>query len=369
MEPRPVELRHILHRNPETAYNEINTTETIKQFILSVEGAAEKLKLHTPLKTGLLVEYKVNDGSFIIFRADIDALSIKEETGWEFKSENENMHACGHDVHTSILFGLLKHVIENNIDRNILFMFQPAEESGGGAMKFFETGIFENYNIKSAFALHVTDEYPKGTIASTSGVLFASALELDIDFYGTPAHIAFPQNGKNAFNALRLFLDSVDKIPKNLVEPSLLGVGKISAGNVRNILPGHAKIEGSIRALSIEKAEDLLSKLNEILAGIETITGVKGEILCRVKYPEVIVNDPLFNKFSGIFSERFKFIDCSYKMTAEDFGYISKKYESFMFWLGTSTGSRFGLHNPKFLPDDSIIEDGIAAIKLILENS
>jgi N-acetyldiaminopimelate deacetylase len=364
----PIELRHILHRNPEIAYQEVKTTELLINSIKSLKNADSLLKIYTPLPTGLLAEYKVNDGDYYLFRADIDALQIVEETDYEFKSENSRMHACGHDVHTSILYGLLKYVVENKIDKNILFMFQPAEESGGGAMKFFATGIFDSYNIKNAFALHVTDDYEKGTVASTAGVLFASALELDYDFRGVAAHVAFPQNGKNAFNALRLFLDAFEKLPREIHEPIILGVGKITAGDVRNISPGYARIEGSIRALSVESALETFDKVEAILQGIEKFTGVKCSVSKLVHYPEVVISAELFQKYSAILSAKHKFIDASYKMTGEDFGFISRKYPSFMFWLGTSTGSKYGLHNPKFLPDDSVIEDGISVFKEILLN-
>jgi len=369
MEPTPVELRHKLHSNPELAYAEFKTTNLILESINAIQGAKDILKLHFPMHTGLLVEYTVNEGDYLLFRADIDALPIVEETEYEFKSVNSYMHACGHDVHTSILYGLLKYVIENKINKNILFFFQPAEESGGGAMKFFDTGVFDPFKIKNAFALHVTDEYEKGLIASTAGVLFASALELDIDFKGVAAHVAFPQNGKNAISALRLFLDAVDKIPKDVNEPTIVGVGKISSGEVRNIAPGSARLEGSIRALSVEKANFVWAKIEDILTGIEQITGVKWVLTRGAHYPEVVVNKSLFDKFSNLLGEKYKFIDCSYKMTGEDFGYISRKYDSFMFWLGTSTGEKYGLHNPKFLPDDSVIEIGISIFIEILNNS
>lgn len=369
MAPSPVELRHNLHSNPELAYHEFKTTKLILESIDAIPGAKEVLKLHSPMHTGVLVEYKVTEGDYLLFRADIDALPIVEETDYGFKSKNEYMHACGHDVHTSILYGLLKYVLENKISRNILFFFQPAEESGGGAMKFFDTGVFDQFNIKNAFALHVTDEYQKGLIASSSGVLFASALELDIDFKGVAAHVAFPQNGKNAINALRLFLDAVDKIPKDINEPTIVGVGKIAAGDVRNIAPGSAILQGSIRALSVEKANKVMVKLEEILLGIEKMLGVKSVITRGAHYPEVFVNDSLFQKFSKILSQKYEFLDCSYKMTGEDFGYISRKYDSFMFWLGTSTGEKYGLHNPKFLPDDSVVEIGISIFIDILNNS
>ena len=103
----PTELRHTLHKFPELMFEEFKTTEIL---IKNIEGM-NRIKILRPLETGLIAEYKVNEGSFYLFRADIDALPIKEETGVSFASTNNLMHACGHDVHTSILYGLLQHVV------------------------------------------------------------------------------------------------------------------------------------------------------------------------------------------------------------------------------------------------------------------
>jgi N-acetyldiaminopimelate deacetylase len=362
----PVELRHKLHKNPELSFEEHETT---KLLINSVENLNnDNITVHTPFKTGLLVEYKVNNGSYLLFRADIDALPVKEENDIEFRSTNNYMHACGHDVHTSILYSFIQHVITAKIDRNILFLFQPAEESGGGAMQFYDTGIFDRFNITNAFALHLTDEYPENTIASTEGVLFASALEIDIEYFGVPAHIAFPYEGKSALSALRLFLDSADSIPKNYSEPFVFAAGKIISGEVRNIIPAYAKLEGTIRSLSSKKALEFTDKLNLILESVKNITGVNYSLIKGAHYPEVIVDNQLFNSLKNVLEKKYNFIDCGYKMTGEDFGFFSQKYPSFMFWLGTSRGERFGLHNPRFLPPDEIIETGKNIFTDILNN-
>lgn len=364
---KPIELRHLLHQNPELAFEEYKTTEAIISAVKSLPNPKNYFTIHAPMQTGLLVEYKYNDGSYILFRADIDALPIKEETLYKFKSKNNYMHACGHDVHTSILYGLLEYVSEHKINQNILFLFQPAEESGGGALKFLRTGILSQFKIDKAFALHVSDEYPLGTVASSRGVLFASALEVDVKFIGKNSHIAFPQDGKNAFNSLRLFLDSVDKLPKEISEPVLIGFGKIASGQIRNIIPGEAILEGTIRALTMKKTNMLFSTLENIATGIERITDVKIELKKGAQYPEVIVNEIIFDELKNKLSEKFNFIDCGYKMTGEDFGYISHQFPSFMFWLGTSKGEHNGLHNPKFLPDDDVVDTGIDILKEILK--
>ena len=360
----PIELRHKLHQCPELMFKEFETTQLLFENISQLP----KIKIHKPLETGLLIEYTVNNSDYLLFRADIDALPIEEKTGVEYASTNGNMHACGHDVHSAILYGFLKYIVENNIEQNILFLFQPAEEGGGGAEKILNSKILDNFKIKSAFALHVTDEFDFGTIASTSGILFCSALEINIEFIGKESHIAFPENGANALSALRLFLDTIEKIPKNLNEPFVFGVGKVEAGIVRNIIPAKANLEASLRVLKKEKAEEFKIQLNNILTSIQNLLNVKYNISYGSFYSEVLVNENLFRTYSKVLSEKFNFIDCGYRFTGEDFGFISQVYPSFMFWLGTAKDKKYGLHNSKFLPDDSIIETGINAFKEILLN-
>jgi hypothetical protein len=151
-------------------FNEFETTKLLEENLSKLDG----IKIHKPLETGLVAEYKVNDGPYLLFRADIDALPIKEETGAEFASKNDCMHACGHDVHTSILYGFTEYVTKSKIDKNILFLFQPGEEAGGGAEKVIDSGILDKFNITNAFALHVTDEYDKPVVIEE--------MDVDLDF-------------------------------------------------------------------------------------------------------------------------------------------------------------------------------------------
>jgi N-acetyldiaminopimelate deacetylase len=129
----PVELRHTLHKIPELAFKEFQTTDLLIENITKLPGA-DKIKIHTTFPTGLLVEYTVNNEEYLLFRADIDALPIKEENDIEFKSTNDLMHACGHDVHSSILYSFLYELLQEKTEQNILFLFQPAEEAGGGSV-------------------------------------------------------------------------------------------------------------------------------------------------------------------------------------------------------------------------------------------
>ena len=364
-----VELRHLLHQNPELMFEEFKTTSILFDNLSLISG----LKILKPLETGLVVEYTINDGNYILFRADIDALPIQEQTNCSFSSENKFMHACGHDVHSSILYGFIKEVVDMKINQNMIFVFQPAEEGGGGAEKVIGTGVLENYNIKNAFALHVTDEYDFGTIASTAGELFASSVEVDIIVYGKSSHVAFPEKGIDSLKVLRLILDEVDKIIANEPKPVLFGCGKITGGAVRNILADSAKAECTLRTLSIERSKNIIKKFDLVKFIIEEKTKAKIDINLNAFYTEVVNDESLFNSAKSFLGKDYNFIDCGLKMTAEDFGFFTKKYPSFMFWLGTLQGERFGLHTPCFLPDDKIINKGIdiylSILKLYLTNN
>jgi N-acetyldiaminopimelate deacetylase len=358
----PVDLRRRIHQNPELMFEEYATTSLLLENISSLEGVI----IHRPLETGLLAEYRVNDGPYILFRADIDALPIKEETGSPFASRNNFMHACGHDVHTSILYGFLLRTVETKPDRNILFMFQPGEEGGGGAEKFIKTRILSRFDIRNAFALHVSDEFDKGTVASTPGLLFASSYEVDFEFFGRSAHVAFPENGRNAFDALTLFIDRAKSAAKEEPEKTLFGYGKISAGVVRNIVPGYAKLEATIRTSDQRKSEQFLQKMVIHLNEIEEKTSVAYKVNTGALYMEVINDRGIYDACRETLAGKYGFIDSGYKMAGEDFGFIANLYPSFMFWLGTGVNERFGLHNPKFIPDNSVIRLGIEAFEEIL---
>jgi len=365
----PVEVRHHIHKNPEIAFQEIETTKFIEE---QINKLAQKynfnLKIFKPLETGLIVEYKKNDGEYTIFRADIDALAIDEDTECDFKSINGKMHACGHDIHCAILYGFLERVLQKNINKNILFVFQPAEEGGGGAKLMLDTGFFDNYKIDSAYAIHVTDDYPIGNIATKKGIIFASAMEINADFYGESAHCAFPHEGRNALNALRTFLDEVDRMPKNPEIPFVFAPGVVEAGEVRNIIPAIAKLKGTLRSLKAEYTEFYYNKLKEIADKSAKMHNCESQVYMGSFYAEVDNDEKLFEKHKNLFESKYNFKDAAFKFVGEDFGFFSKKYQSLLLWLGTLEDKKYGLHNKKFLPSDKVIEIGINAFEDIVES-
>ena len=364
----PRELRHDLHQHPELSLQEHRTTRVLKKNIKSLcKHYNCECSFFQPLETGLIIDYNPVNSDYILLRADIDALPIKEESGVKFHSLNDNMHACGHDLHTAILYGTLQYVLRNQFQKNIIFLFQPAEEENGGAQKILESGVLGNYNITRAFALHVTDEYKHGTLASRPRVLFASSLELDIHFSGRSSHIAFPEQGRNALLALTNFLNRVDSVLGDEPDEAVLGFGQATAGKARNIIARNAQLMGTLRTSTMERTDYYVKRLEDALSTIQKSTGVDYELQKGAQYREVY-NDPLlFQKFRYSLPHNFSFIQCSMKMTAEDFGYFTEQYPAVMLWLGTRKGEhQAGLHNSKFCPSDDIIDTGIEVYKTLL---
>jgi len=364
----PKQLRHDLHKHPELSLQETRTTGVIKENIEALFSKNNvNFPLLKPLKTGLLVNYNpIHSNSYILLRADIDALPIKEKTGVKFQSINDNMHACGHDIHTAILYGTLIYVIKNEINKNILFLFQPAEEEHGGAKNILKSGVLDENNIKRAFALHLSDDYPQGVIASRPKILFASSLEMDIKYQGRSAHIANPEKGKDALFALTRFLEKSRIYIESRDDPTLLGFGRAYAGKARNIIAEQAILKGTLRTKTMAESKTVLKDLLHILDKISNKLNIDYQLIKGAQYREVY-NDPLlFSKARYALSRELSFINCEMKMTAEDFGYFTEKYPSFMFWLGTRKNNKTGLHTPYFLPDDEVIDMGIDINKILL---
>ncbi len=345
----PIELRHELHSNPELAFNEYKTQSILIESLESLN-----LKPIIIAKTGLIFHIeKDKTKPSILYRADMDALPLTEKTGCDFSSTNGNMHACGHDIHMAVMYGVIKEIVEKDIPGNYVFIFQPAEETIGGA-KYVIDEMRERYKIKYATALHVTDEYKLGEFASTERTLFACAMEITVKFKGLSAHIAQKHRGIDALKHAVEFLNEFyhSSIDNNEYGKRVLaGFGKMFAGNVRNAIADYSEVQGSIRGETLEIVLQTFEKISQI------VQKYNGTIEKGSLYPPVVNNDKLVQKFHDFVSKSgLKFINCGMKYTGEDFGFFTMKYPSLMFWAGVRTNDvQYGLHNPKFLPSDDVI--------------
>ncbi|MEN3008902.1 amidohydrolase [Pseudothermotoga sp.] len=345
-----ITLRRLIHQNPELAFEEHNTQRLIVEFLREL-GVNNFVKIGTGVLAPVV---RAKDEAFIIVRAEMDALPIEEKTDYAFRSKNGKMHACGHDFHIAAVCRVVKRVIQEKLRGNFLFVFQPAEESGAGAKIIVEHILQWDFRVKAALAMHVTDEYPVGVIASKPGVLFSASCEANVRVEGQPVHVAMHRLGKDA---LRGAIEFLKGIYNSDWDDSLVYFGKLSAGQARNVVAGEALLEGTIRARSFERVEEIVKGMCELGRMVEQETGLKVHVDLGAKCPEVKVNEDLFVILKNISKQYgIECLQCEVKLTAEDFGYFSRHFPTLMFWFGVRESSHIeGLHSAKFLPSDELI--------------
>ncbi len=356
-----IEIRKGLHRIPELGFEEIKT----QKYILQLLENLDRLKIHTFEFPGIVVEYSCGNGKYKLFRADMDGLPITEDTNCDFSSEHKGkMHACGHDMHMTILIGLIEKVVTDNLNENLLFLFQPAEEGKGGAMRILNTGIFDKFDISEAYSLHVNGEMKTGEIASKPGIFFANTQEIEVVFKGRSAHVAFAEKGINALTAGAEFYLEIEKeiMRKFPIRKQVIcAFGKMNAGVVMNAVPAECRLEGTFRAFTDKDHEILKALIENIKSQIAKKHGVDAEIIHKSYYKEVSNDEKLFKKLKlKALETQIEFKEAKMVFTGEDFGFFTEKYNGLLFWLGVGKkDSNADLHSPKFLPDEKAINIGV----------
>jgi N-acetyldiaminopimelate deacetylase len=353
-----VAIRRDLHQIPEIGFREFKTQQYLLNYITSL--ASERMEIET-WRTGIFVKIKGRNPSKIIgYRADIDGLPIIEETGLSFASKHEDyMHACGHDFHMSIGLGLLTHFVENPIDDDLLFIFQPAEEGPGGAEPMLKSDAMKKWKPDMILALHVAPEYPVGTIAVKEGLLFANTSELFIDLKGKGGHAAYPHHTNDMVIAACSLVGQLQTIVARNVNPldaAVITIGKVTGGTVQNIIAETARLEGTIRTLNPESMVKVKSRIKALVEGVQVGYECKAEIDYGAMYHQVYNQEQLTQEFMEFTdqSTEVQLYRCTEAMTGEDFGYMLKEIPGFMFWLGVA--SEYGLHHAKLAPDERAIE-------------
>jgi len=356
----PKTYRKELHQIPELAFGEFRT----KAYILS------QIKRHPDLKIiefsqspGLLVEYAKLDTPFRLFRADMDALPMQEQTNCSYSSTHDGiMHACGHDVHMAVLLGLIDRVVEMQPKVNLLFIFQPAEEGKGGAECILSEGIIQNYDIEAVFALHVHPKLPIGTVSSRPGIFFAIPQEFDVTFFGKKAHAAIPEDGRDALRAGMEFYTQMSSFAQSLEERNIFHIGVMNSGVIRNVIPDKCILEGTHRTLSLAAKQQMNDQIhhNAHELSIKYKVDYKIDFLCS--YEPVVNNPSLVDELKDVCSRlSFQYQESPIYMTGEDFGFFTSLYPGLLFWLGANDPAH-DLHSETFLPDEDCIEAGIETL-------
>ncbi|AZB42639.1 N-acetyldiaminopimelate deacetylase [Bacillus sp. FJAT-42376] len=354
-------IRRDLHQIPELGFQEFKTQRYLLHFFEKLPANRFELK---KWRTGLLVKIKGTNPSKIMgYRADIDGLPITEQTGYSFSSVHEGMmHACGHDLHMTIALAIAEHFIHNPISDDLLLLFQPAEEGPGGAQPMMESEEFKEWKPDFITALHIAPELPAGTIGTKPGLLFANTSELFIDLKGKGGHAAYPHTAKDMIVAASQLVGQFQTIISRNVDPldsAVITVGKITGGTVQNIIAENARLEGTIRTLSVQSMGRVKERIEAIVKGLELAYDCEAHIDYGAMYHQVFNEAELTKEFMQ-FAESLPFVQFEKSkeaMTGEDFGYFLSEIPGFMFWLGAE--SPYGLHHSKLQPDENALETAV----------
>lgn len=373
-EDQLIKIRRHLHQIPELALQETETHAYLMQIISEMNQQYLEVREFDELPTAIMVlVHGKNPRRTIGYRTDIDALPVTEQTGLPYQSTHPGvMHACGHDIHMTVALGGLSYFSEHQPVDNLLFFFQPAEESEAGGKRAYELGLFEGKWCPDEFyGLHDNPELPAGAIGCRMGTLFAGTTEVNIDIEGKGGHAAFPQDAKDAVVAAANLIVQVQTIISRSIDPIDSGVitlGKIEAGTIRNVIAGHARIEGTIRGLTQDMILLIDRRLQEVCNGIQASFGVKVKLgLNQGGYWPVENNPELTKRFIKYMHDTptVNFIETKPAMTGEDFGYLLAKFPGTMFWLGVDDDSQ--LHSATLTPNEAAIQRGVDAITGFLD--
>jgi hippurate hydrolase len=362
-----VALRREIHREPELGFD---TEKTAEKVLNALDGLP--LEIQTGVaENGVVATLKgEGDGPTVALRADMDALPIHEETGLPFASETDGkMHACGHDGHTSMLVGAARTLSQDHLrerlNGTVKFVFQPAEEGGGGGRVMVEEGVAED--VRSIFALHLWPGLSFGTAATKAGPIMAAADAFEMKVKGSGGHGAMPHLTVDAVAISVQIVTALQTIVSrevNPVEPAVLTVGEIGAGTAFNIIPETARLGGTVRTIDPELRKRIPERMGEVACGIAH--GMRGDIELdyRFSYPVTRNHDDAVELALGVAGKLFgeeRAVELTHpSMGAEDFAFFLEKVPGAFIWLGV--GDVSGLHTPKFAFDEEILPQGAALL-------
>jgi hippurate hydrolase len=364
-----IALRRDIHREPELGFD---TEKTAEKVLAALEGLP--LDVETGVaENGIVATLEgEGDGPTVALRADMDALPILEDTDLPFASETEGkMHACGHDGHTSMLVGAA-HALSGRRDQlggNVKFIFQPAEEGGGGGKVMVDEGVADG--VSSIFALHLWPGLPFGKIATKAGPIMAAADAFEMEVKAAGSHGAMPHLGSDAISIAAQIVTALQTIVSrevDPVEPAVLTVGEIGAGTAFNVIPDKAHLGGTVRTLNADVREEMPRRMEELARGIAK--GMRGDVDLdyTFTYPVTVNHEAVANLALDVAEDLFggeSVLELSSpSMGAEDFSYFLESLPGAFIWLGIGEDAS-GLHTPKFAFDEMILPRGSALLSAL----
>ena len=372
--PQMTEWRRYLHTIPELG-NDCFKTAAFVADRLREFGVDE---LHEGFATTGIVAI-INgqaDGPTIGLRADMDALPIPEETGLDYASTHAGkMHACGHDGHTTMLLGAAKYLAETrNFAGRVALIFQPAEETGGGAEVMVEEGILDRFNIGQVYALHNAPGFDKGGFYTSPGAMMAAVDEFHIHIKGLGGHGATPHLTRDPVVAacgIATALQTIVSRNHYAQDDLVVSVTQIHTGTTDNVIPETAYINGTVRSFDKDVQAMVIRRMEQIVAGQAASYDVSATLEYEKGYPAT-VNTPEEAGFAAVVAseiagEDHVIADNGREMGAEDFSYMLEKRPGAYLFIGQ--GDTAGLHHAAYNFDDEIAPVGASFFARIVERA
>lgn len=368
--PRLVSLRRFLHAHPELSGQEYQTAACVATVLTELG-----LEVHTQVgRTGVVAMLygQGKDSRTIGIRADMDALPIVEQTGLPHQSQaNGVMHACGHDLHTTIALGtaMVLTRLRELLPGQVKFLFQPAEETSEGAQWLLQAGVLRDPVVDALFALHCLPSLPTGIIGTRTGVFTAAADALEIEVLGRSGHGARPHEAVDAIwvaaNIMTSLQQGISRM-HNPLRPVVLTIGQIKGGRAPNIICDHVTLTGTVRSLDPETRTNLPIWIEQIIAQTCAAFGAQYRLNYSGGTPSLI-NDPRLTYLvescvRDTFGPEHLYILPEPSMGAEDFAVLTEHVPGTMFRLGVGQGINHPLHHPGFDCGDEAIPYGVSTL-------
>lgn len=373
-----VSWRRDLHQIPETGVDLPETAGYVKNVLDSLgvsyqdNVGLESAIVATVIGTG------EGNGKVVALRGDMDALPVKEETGLEFASKNDKMHACGHDGHTSALLGAVKvlNQVKDQFGGTVKFLFQPGEEISAGAEPMVKAGALKNPDVDYIIGMHQGNlagpHVPAGVFSFHKGSLLACLDRFTLTVKGISAHGAYPHESVDPIVIASYIVTALQEIMGREIkptEPGVVTVGKFHGGSTYNVIPASVEIEGTARAVNQETREQLARRIGEIAEGVAK--AFRGEVDFQYFYgaPPLVndaeVTERVYESTRALFGDdRVEYLDKP-SMGGEDFAvYLQEVPGTFIFYSNPLPidGTIWAHHNSRFALDDSYIADSAAAM-------
>lgn len=363
-------IRRDVHAHPELAFAETRTADLVAGKL-----ASYGLQVHRGLAgTGVVGTLRKGRGARAIgLRADMDALPLQEKNDCPHRSVYDGrMHACGHDGHTAMLLGAARYVAEHlaelDLDGTVHFVFQPAEESEGGAEAMIADGLFERFPMDAIFGLHNWPGIPVGEMAVMPGPVMAGTCSFEIVVRGHGCHAAMPHQGVDtlvASSQLVLALQTVVARNVHPCESAVVSVTQIHAGEAWNVIPDEAILRGTIRTFNPDTQTLIERAIERLCHGVAVTFGAQTSVSFAHRYPPTVNSSQetgiclsVARDLLGVDKVRLHELP---SMGAEDFAYMLREKPGCYVWLGNGPGSSgCTLHNPHYDFNDDILSLGVS---------